>query len=82
LDDEVNESPEFSAAAAPSDSGSLLATGSVYNDAVANLVSMGFEREQVVKAMRAAFNNPDRAAEYLLSVRSFKSSTQKELHID
>ena len=35
--------------------------------AIDNLLSMGFERSQIDAAMRAAYYNPDRAVEYLLS---------------
>ena len=29
---------------------------------------MGFEKEQVLKALKAAYNNPERAIEYLFNV--------------
>ena len=35
--------------------------------AVAQLMEMGFPREEVVRAMRAAFNNAERAVEYLMT---------------
>merc|ERR1719194_299656 len=46
---------------------SNLATGSALEAAVSSICDMGFPKEQVLKAMRAAYNNPDRAVEYLMN---------------
>lgn len=52
------------------ETGSGLTMGSERAEAITNMEAMGFERSQIEAAMRAAFNNPDRAVEYLLTVGS------------
>ncbi|WPH04040.1 Hypothetical protein R9X50_00692400 [Acrodontium crateriforme] len=55
---------------------SALALGDQRAEAVANMESMGFPRDQIDRAMRAAFFNPDRAVEYLLN--GIPASAQQE----
>lgn len=63
--------PAGVAAAAPSDpystAASELATGAALEEKVNQIMEMGFPKEDVIRALRAAFNNPDRAVEYLMT---------------
>lgn len=49
------------------ESAAMLATGQQLQDSIRSLEEMGFPSEMVRVALRAAFNNPDRAVEYLMN---------------
>ncbi|KAJ2760125.1 UV excision repair protein rad23, partial [Coemansia nantahalensis] len=66
LPGQESQSADAAPAAQPlADTGFL--SGEQYETAISNMVEMGYLREHCIKAMRASFNNPDRAVEYLLN---------------
>ena len=69
-------SPAPAAAPANYNDPNSLAMGEQRSAAIANMESMGFDRSDIDRAMRAAFFNPDRAVEYLLN--GIPDSAQQE----
>ncbi|KAK2083473.1 UV excision repair protein RAD23 A [Saguinus oedipus] len=49
------------------DAASMLVTGSEYETMLTEIMSMGYERERVMAALKASYNNPHRAVEYMLT---------------
>ncbi|KAK7797158.1 hypothetical protein U0070_020297 [Myodes glareolus] len=57
----------FCAPGDPGPAAPFTVTGSEYETMLTEIMSMGYERERVVAALRASYNNPHRAVEYLLT---------------
>ncbi|XP_030636386.1 RAD23 homolog A, nucleotide excision repair protein a [Chanos chanos] len=54
-------------AASGEEASSTLVTGPEYENMLTQIMSMGYEKEKVVAALKASYNNPHRAVEYLLN---------------
>ncbi|XP_060108691.1 UV excision repair protein RAD23 homolog A isoform X1 [Heteronotia binoei] len=67
LEPTVGSVPSSGSMGREDDAASTLVTGSEYETMLAEIMSMGYERERVVAALRASYNNPHRAVEYLLT---------------
>ncbi|GJJ78983.1 UV excision repair protein RAD23 [Entomortierella parvispora] len=66
----VGETPTPAASAEPApptSADNALLTGTNFETAIQGMMEMGFPREECMLAMRASFNNPDRAVEYLMT---------------
>lgn len=59
--------PAPAPAPAPSTDAETTTQDDTMSEAVKNLMDMGFPEDQVRSCLRAAFNNPDRAVEYLMN---------------
>ena len=46
----------------------LSGSGSEFEEMINRIAEMGFDREQIVLALQASYNNPNRAIEYLMNV--------------
>ena len=62
-DEKEDKGQEVQTTGGPSE----LATGASLSARVEQIMEMGFPREEVERALRAAFNNADRAVEYLMT---------------
>jgi len=65
--DEEKKEEETSGEARAGEPDTGMVLGEEYNRMVAQLQDMGYEKPQVEAALRASYNNPDRAVEYLLT---------------
>ncbi|KAH9036715.1 hypothetical protein EDB83DRAFT_2507709 [Lactarius deliciosus] len=76
----IPETPAPVSSAPPSAEGSAFGasflSGQALQTTISNMEEMGYPRDQVLRALRASYNNPDRAVEYLLNESSAPAASR------
>lgn len=65
--DEIKKEEQSSTNNDENKQGQGLVIGSQFDDTINMICEMGFPKDEAIRALRAAFNNPERAIEYLMN---------------
>ncbi|KAH8994753.1 hypothetical protein EDB86DRAFT_2925631 [Lactarius hatsudake] len=74
----VSAPPPADPAAPGSAFGASFLSGQALQTTISNMEEMGYPRDQVLRALRASYNNPDRAVEYLLNNPSAPAASRTQ----
>ena len=65
---------------APPVPANALLTGEAFENAVTEMQAMGFQRDEILRAMAAAYNYPERAIDYLMNGMPEEMQDEAQYH--